>query len=544
MVYETLIEKASYYATSLTALTPDSSSRLDDLFNELQIWFESLPRESVNDSILVRKYACYSHYYRWTEKYGEVFRCVIEIREIEPSNDDCLYCGWIYRNASRVANFLGLINESIEYSYKSIAMIEKSRNRAELGKSYNLIGVSLSPLNMYDDSFEFYKKAYKIAVEINSNSSKIISLNNMGYNRSLVGEDDLAEKLLLKGNEILKLEQKRVDLNVQINNNLALVALHKKNYSKAHEYITRAKYYNSINNVASDTISILQVESSIYLEEKKPQEAIDALKLALEKTLEKKMERYALKIEKTLAEILSSEDRFSEANNHLKNCLILQEKFTNDMAQAQLQIIKYEKEVRESRTILERRLQQTISTISKIGELRDVYTAGHQRRVRNLACAIAVEIGLTESEIMNLSYGALIHDIGKIYIASDILNKPGKISNLEYQILQTHSELGYNIVKEVEFPDVIPTMIYQHHERIDGSGYPKGLSGDQIIIESRILAVADVVEAMSSHRPYRPALGIDAALEEIENFKGMKFDAKVVDICIQLIREKGFIFKE
>jgi putative nucleotidyltransferase with HDIG domain len=256
------------------------------------------------------------------------------------------------------------------------------------------------------------------------------------------------------------------------------------------------------------------------------------------------MERYALRIEKTLANILSGEMRLVEANEHLQKCLALQEKFTNDLAQSQLQIIQYEKEVRESRVILEKRLQQSINTISRIGELRDVYTAGHQRRVKNLACAIAAEIGLSESAIVNLSYGALIHDIGKIYIASDILNKPGKISNLEYQILQTHSEHGYNVVKEVDFPDVIPAMIYQHHERLDGSGYPNGLSGDQILIESKILAVADVVEAMSSHRPYRAALGIDAALEEIESFKGEKFDVKVVENCIRLFREKGFRFED
>jgi HD-GYP domain-containing protein (c-di-GMP phosphodiesterase class II) len=256
------------------------------------------------------------------------------------------------------------------------------------------------------------------------------------------------------------------------------------------------------------------------------------------------MDRYTLRIEKTLAHILGDQKEYSEANNHLHKCLALQEKLTNDIAQAQMQIIQYDKEARDSRFILEKRLQQTIHLISKIGEIRDVYTAGHQRRVRDLACAIAKEMNLSDISILNLSYGALIHDIGKIFIASEILNKPGKLSNIEFQILQTHSEQGYNVVKEVDFPDVIHTMIYQHHERLDGTGYPNGLSGDQIIIESRILAVADVVEAMSSHRPYRPALGIDVALEEIEKYKGIKFDEKVVDVCIQLFKEKGFSFDD
>ena len=189
-------------------------------------------------------------------------------------------------------------------------------------------------------------------------------------------------------------------------------------------------------------------------------------------------------------------------------------------------------------------LDQSVRSISKIGELRDAYTAGHQRRVQDLSCALAYQLGLSDTAIMNLSYGALIHDIGKIYIPSEILNKPGKISNLEFQILQTHVEHGYNVVKEIEFSDVIPEMVYQHHERLDGSGYPQGLSGDQIIIESRILAVSDVVEAMTSHRPYRPALGIDAALEEISSNRGEKYDSEVVDACIRLFREKDFSFSD
>jgi HD-GYP domain-containing protein (c-di-GMP phosphodiesterase class II) len=146
--------------------------------------------------------------------------------------------------------------------------------------------------------------------------------------------------------------------------------------------------------------------------------------------------------------------------------------------------------------------------------------------------------------MINLSYGALIHDIGKIHVASDILNKPGKITSLEYQLLQTHAEYSYNIVREMGLPQDIATMVHQHHERLDGSGYPNHVSGDQILLESRILAVADVVEAMTSHRPYRPALGIEAALAEIQAGRGTKFDEIVVDHCVSLFREEGFQFNK
>lgn len=206
------------------------------------------------------------------------------------------------------------------------------------------------------------------------------------------------------------------------------------------------------------------------------------------------------------------------------------------------QLQKNQQQLEISNKMLERRLQQSLNAISKIGELRDGYTAGHQRKVAELACAIARDMGLSEEVISNIACGALIHDIGKIYIGSDILNKPGKITDLEYQILQTHAEYGYEIVKEIDFPAAVHMMIRQHHEWLDGTGYPKGLEGADIILESRIITVADVVEAIASHRPYRPALGIEFALEEIITYRGIRYDEKIVDICVSLFREKGFAF--
>jgi putative nucleotidyltransferase with HDIG domain len=206
------------------------------------------------------------------------------------------------------------------------------------------------------------------------------------------------------------------------------------------------------------------------------------------------------------------------------------------------EVLKQHESLVASNMVLKKRVEQSINAISKVVELRDVYTAGHQKRVNQLACQIGARLGFTQDELVNLSYGALLHDIGKMYIASDILNKPGKITSLEYQILQTHAEYSYNIAREMDLPQVILTMVLQHHERLDGSGYPNRLKGDEIILESRIMAVADVVEAMTSHRPYRPALGIEAALQEIESGRGEKYDARVVDLCVSLFRNEGFSF--
>jgi PAS domain S-box-containing protein/putative nucleotidyltransferase with HDIG domain len=182
----------------------------------------------------------------------------------------------------------------------------------------------------------------------------------------------------------------------------------------------------------------------------------------------------------------------------------------------------------------------TVNALASAAEMRDPYTAGHQRRVTTLVCAIAEEMGLTQEQFDGLRLAGLIHDIGKINIPAEILNKPGMISELEFNIIATHPQSGYNILKEIEFPWPIAQIVLQHHERLDGSGYPQGLKDGGIMLEARILAVADVVEAMASHRPYRPALGIEAALAEITNNKGILYDPEVVDSCQRLFIEKGF----
>jgi HD-GYP domain-containing protein (c-di-GMP phosphodiesterase class II) len=173
-------------------------------------------------------------------------------------------------------------------------------------------------------------------------------------------------------------------------------------------------------------------------------------------------------------------------------------------------------------------------------EMRDPYTAGHQLRAANLACAIATEVGLPKEKIDGIRMAGSIHDIGKISIPAEILSKPTKLTNVEFSLIKEHSRSGYEILKDVESQWPLAQIVYQHHERMDGSGYPRNLKGDEIIIEARIMAVADVVEAMASHRPYRPGLGIDSALAEIEKNKGTLYDNNIADACLRLFREKGF----
>lgn len=187
-------------------------------------------------------------------------------------------------------------------------------------------------------------------------------------------------------------------------------------------------------------------------------------------------------------------------------------------------------------------LGQTIDALASALEMKDPYTAGHQRRVSEIACAIAREMSLPEEEITTLRLAGLVHDIGKICVPSEMLAKPTKLSAIEMELIKTHSAAGYEILKNIEFPWPIARIVLQHHEKTDGSGYPSGISGENILIESRIISVADVVEAMSSHRPYRPALGIDKALDEIARGKGTIYDLVVADACLVLFKEKGFEF--
>jgi PAS domain S-box-containing protein len=204
-----------------------------------------------------------------------------------------------------------------------------------------------------------------------------------------------------------------------------------------------------------------------------------------------------------------------------------------------------------SRKEAEEKLQRTLDSLRKAFgttvqvmvsaiETRDPYTAGHQIRSADLARAIATEMGLSPEKIDGIRMAGVIHDIGKLSVPAEILSKPTKLTDIEFSLIKEHSRRGYEILKDVESPWPLAQIVYQHHERMDGSGYPRNLKGDEILMEARILAVADVVESMASHRPYRPALGLNAALEEIENNKGILYDDAVADTCLRLFREKGF----
>ncbi|HUN68713.1 MAG TPA: HD domain-containing phosphohydrolase, partial [Burkholderiales bacterium] len=199
---------------------------------------------------------------------------------------------------------------------------------------------------------------------------------------------------------------------------------------------------------------------------------------------------------------------------------------------------------RQAQERLQRSMVATIHAMAATLETRDPYTAGHQRRVAELAVAIARELGLPEDEIQGIHLAGIVHDLGKISVPAEILSKPGRLTDLEYQIVKTHVQAGYDILKGIDFPWPIAQLVLQHHERLDGSGYPHGLKDKEILLGARILGVADTVEPMASHRPYRPGLGIAAALKEIAKNRGTLYDSAVADACEKLFNEKGFKFSK
>jgi len=203
-----------------------------------------------------------------------------------------------------------------------------------------------------------------------------------------------------------------------------------------------------------------------------------------------------------------------------------------------------EQKLVQSYKVLNKTFDDTILAFGTIVEIKDRYTAGHQIRVARLAEAIAKEMRLDNEQVRVTRIAGLVHDIGKIYVPADLLSRPGKLNDLEFEIIKTHAQYGYDILKTIDFPWPIAQVVLQHHEKLDGSGYPNGIKGEDILLYSRILTVADVVEAMASHRPYRSALGIEKAFEEISKNRGRLYDSDAVDACVKLFTEKGFKLEE
>jgi len=265
------------------------------------------------------------------------------------------------------------------------------------------------------------------------------------------------------------------------------------------------------------------------------------------KSLEDTMRARSLEKEKEIAERRRVEMELRLAKEELENRVEIRteelSKVNEELSGRVIETRRAEDQLQNTLERLERALEGTVQAMSLTIEMRDLYAVGHQRRVASLAVAIAEELHLPSEKIEGLRLAGIIHDIGKIAMPAELLTKPTRLSRTEFQLVKDHPRIGYEILKNIQFPWPVAHIILQHHERMDGTGYPEGLLGDAILLEARILAVADVVEALSSHRPYRPAIGIEKALEEIRRGRGIRYDMRVVDACMKLFKDHRYSFK-
>ncbi|HER24120.1 MAG TPA: HD domain-containing protein [Candidatus Atribacteria bacterium] len=235
-------------------------------------------------------------------------------------------------------------------------------------------------------------------------------------------------------------------------------------------------------------------------------------------------------------------DEDKEKSQLIKELQEIREKVTN-LEEIKLKYNRVNRKLEQADKKLKKMIETAANIINKVVEIRDPYSIGHQQRVSQLATTIAQEMELPKSKIEGVKIASLVHDIGKLNVPIEIISKPHKLIDVEFNLIKNYPKVGYDIFKKVDFPWDVAQIVFQHQEKIDGSGYPRGLKGDEICIEAKIVGVANVIEAMSSYKSYRHALSIDEALHEIDMNKNILFDAEVVDACIKLFKEKGFKFE-
>jgi len=404
------------------------------------------------------------------------------------------------------ANFyLDNFNKSLEYFQKALKLREEIGDKKNISQSLILIGNVKGRIAKYEEALDYYSKSLVIKKEIDDKRGISQIYNNIGNIFLEIGRKEKALEYRL---EALQIDRELGDKWEIANSayNIAEQYLLNAEHEKAYPYILESyELSKDLNNKGLIRDNLLNF--SLYYEQ-----SGDYLK--------------ALKYQRDFSELTKS--MFSEE---------LSEKITE--MQTKYETEKLEDAVTEHTLELQKIIDGVIHTLALTVEARDLYTSGHQTRVAYLAVAIAREMKLTDEQVKGIGMASIIHDLGKINNPAEILSKPGKISELEYKIIQTHPQVGFDLLKDIEFPWPIAEMVHQHHEKMDGSGYPQGLKGEEILLEARILAVADIVEAMSSYRPYRPALGIEKALTQIKKDKGTLLDPDVVDACLKVF-EDGF----
>ena len=427
------------------------------------------------------------------------------------------------------ANFyLDSFEEALKYFQKALLVRKELGNASDVAQSLLLVGNVMAKMARYDEALDYYYRALAIKKEINDRVAISQIYNNLGNVYLEIGEME----------KVLEYRLQALRINRELGNkweialttyNIAEYYLQAEQPEAAHPYIleTQALATDLDNKgLISDNLHNL----SLYHESRGE----------YQKALQYQRE-YSELTKNLFSEELTERISEMQAKYETERLEKLVAERTHELEQRVSELAQSKSDLQFSMSKLQAALDGTIHALAAAVETRDPYTAGHQRRVASLSRAIAKAMGLPEKRVEDIYIAAFIHDIGKINVPAEILSCPRQLSEIEFGLIKNHARIGYEILRGIDFPGPIAEIVLQHHERMDGSGYPNGLKGDSILLEARIIAVADVVEAMASHRPYRAALGIGQALEEISKNEGAKYDPEVVDACLKLF-EEGFAF--
>ncbi len=523
-------------------------------------------------------------------KYFESMKYFNIAHAIYAELDDKRGMATTFTNIGVVFSSQGRFDLAIDQHLKALAIFEEINDRNRIAHSLNSIGVIFRKRNNLERAEEYYRKALRIREETGDLSGLAMSYNNIGilikakgdlesaldyHNRSLKLKKELGDKSGISisysniGDIQLELEEYtpaleyyRKSLSIVeeledekgISSNCTLIGhimILLEKYDEALEYLERGLRI-------STRIGTRICESDCYREFSNLYKAMGDYERAFlfyKKYSSLTQEIFSEKSAETIARLqirYETEQKEKEAElYYLRNVDLRRE--INDRKLVETQLVTQEHlleervkdrtiELQKSMKKLKKSMEGTIHTLSKIIESKDPYTSGHQLRVAELARMIAIEMGFPEERVEAIYMISLVHDIGKISIPQEILSRPGKLSELEQEIVRTHPQTGYDILSNVEFPWPVADVILQHQELYDGSGYPNGLKGNDIMIEARIIAVADVIESMTSHRPYRSIPGIDKAIEEITQNSGILYDPEVAEVCARIICKKDFSF--
>ena len=417
-----------------------------------------------------------------------------------------------YNNMGVLFKNKGDLESAFDYYNRSLKLKEELDDKRGISISYSNIGDILGEQEKYDTALEYYGNSLSIVEELKDEERISDDCKAMGHIKIQLGKYDEALAYLERSLRISTRIGTRIsesDCYLELSNLYRAMGDYERAFLFFKNYSSLTK--EIFSEESAETIAMLQIR---YETEQK----------------EKKAELYYLKNVDLRREI--NERKLVESQ------LVAQEQLLEERVRERTS------ELQQSMEKLKKSVEGTIQTLSKIIESKDPYTSGHQLRVAELARLIAIEMGFNDERIEAIYMISLVHDIGKISIPQEILSRPGKLSELEQEIVRTHPQIGYDILSNVEFPWPVADVILQHQELYDGSGYPNGLKGDEIMIEARIIAVADVIESMTSHRPYRSTPGIESAIKVIIQNSGTLYDPEVAEVCVRIINEKDFSIKE